>query len=288
MVLLERRLKVSQGKYLQSPVKRYTFGELVVEYLDWARVKRTYPTYHSRLKKVAKKFGNMPLESFTLKLLEQYQAELLGDNQPGSVNRTIELVKRAFSKGAQWGMVSEEGVSRLKQVDNLKEPPGRLRFLSGEECETLINACSRNLGPIVIMALNTGMRKGEILKLKWEQVDLRHRFIHLYITKNGKRREIPINDTLKEILEAIPHSRDSEYVFANRNGDPYKEIHRPGDGGVGLAAVRELLDHSNISMTMRYAHLSPGHLSDAVKVLDKNKPVLHNYFTISEVGGGDE
>ncbi|MHC4276264.1 MAG: tyrosine-type recombinase/integrase [Planctomycetota bacterium] len=227
MVLLERRLKVSQGKYLQSPVKRYTFGELVVEYLDWARVKRTYPTYHSRLKKVAKKFGNMPLESFTLKLLEQYQAELLGDNQPGSVNRTIELVKRAFSKGAQWGMVSEEGVSRLKQVDNLKEPPGRLRFLSGEECETLINACSRNLGPIVIMALNTGMRKGEILKLKWEQVDLRHRFIHLYITKNGKRREIPINDTLKEILEAIPHSRDSEYVFANRNGDPYKEIHRP-------------------------------------------------------------
>ena len=68
----------------------------------------------------------------------------------------------------------------------------------------MIEACDPHLRPIVITALNTGMRKGEILNLRWDQVDLKHGFILLEVTKNGERREIPINETLRQTLEALP------------------------------------------------------------------------------------
>ncbi len=65
-----------------------------------------------------------------------------------------------------------------------------------EECQTLIECYAPHLKPIVTVALHTGMRRGEILGLKWKQVDLTHRFILLDTTKNGERKEIPIDDTL--------------------------------------------------------------------------------------------
>lgn len=67
------------------------------------------------------------------------------------------------------------------------------------------------------MALNTGMRKGEILSLKWDNVDLRHGFILLDRTKNGERREIPINETLKNVLKGITGRLDVDYVFYSSN-----------------------------------------------------------------------
>jgi integrase len=86
-------------------------------------------------------------------------------------------------------------------VKLLEENNRRLRYLSKEECQELANNCEPHLKPIIITALNTGMRKGEILNLKWEQVDLKHGFILLDITKNGERREIPINSTLSALLK---------------------------------------------------------------------------------------
>ena len=85
----------------------------------------------------------------------------------------------------------------------------RLRYLSKEECKDLINACDNHVKPIVITALNTGMRKSEILSLKWDNVDLKHGFVLLDMTKNGERREIPINDTLRITLQGITRRLDS-------------------------------------------------------------------------------
>jgi integrase len=85
-------------------------------------------------------------------------------------------------------------------------------------------SCRKSLKPIVVIALNTGMRRSEIFNLKWEQVDLRHGFILLDTSKNGERREIPINTTLEYLFKEIPHSVESVYVFTGKTGKPLTDI----------------------------------------------------------------
>lgn len=80
----------------------------------------------------------------------------------------------------------------------------------------LVDCCADHLKPIVINAFNTGMRGGEILGLKWEQVDLKHGYISLTDTKNGEGREIPINNTLRRLFEEIPHSIESMSSLTER------------------------------------------------------------------------
>lgn len=127
-----------------------------------------------------------------------------------------------FTKAADWGMIKRSDIPKVKM---LKEHNKRLRYLSWEECQTLVDACDDHLRPIVITALNTGMRRGEILSLKWDDVDLKHGFILLADTKNGERREIPINDTLKDLFKALPRRLDVPYVFYDlSSGKPYGEV----------------------------------------------------------------
>ena len=91
--------------------------------------------------------------------------------------------------------------------------------LTVEELQLLLDRCPPHLKPAVLVAVHTGMRKGEILKLKWDQVDVRHSFILLGETKNGERREIPINSTLKELFAGMSGRLESEYVFVGKDGE---------------------------------------------------------------------
>ena len=221
-----------------------------------------------------------------------------------------------FTKAVEWDMVEEDVLKRIRRVKFIQENNRRLRILHKEECHELVEACSPHLKPIVVTALNTGMRKGEILGLRWEQADLRHGFILLHITKNGERREIPINSTLRATLEAIPHSLESEYVFVDRNGSPFKDVKRSfrtacrragiSDfrfhdlrhvfashlvmGGVDITTVKELLGHKTLTMTLRYAHLAPSHKVNAVRVLEEelgtakedSTDLLDSYLTVEQ------
>jgi integrase len=185
----------------------------------------------------------------------------------------------------------------VRKVKLLQENNKRLRYLSREQCQALINACDAHARPIVVMALNTGMRKGEILKLKWENVDLQNNFILLNQdqTKNAERKEIPINSTLRESLKSVTRRLDIPYVFYNpKTEKPYKNMVKSFDSalrragikdfvfhdlrhtfasrlviaGVDLATVRELLGHKTLTMTLRYSHLAPSHKVKAVDLLD--------------------
>ncbi len=191
-------------------------------------------------------------------------------------------------------MASEETLKQVRKVKLCKLNNKRLRFLTVEQCQKLIECCQPHLKPIVITALHTGMRRGEILGLKREQVDLEHGFILLEITKNGERREIPINTTLEYLFKDILENAKSEYVFTDKDGNPYKEVKHSFSTalkkagirdfrfhdlrhcfashlvmqGIDLASVKELLGHKSLTMTMRYAHLAPGHKRKAVNILD--------------------
>ena len=294
-LLLKRKGEVLEGRYPTRPTRNYTFQELAIEYLEWAKRQKTYKDKVYHVRHFLERFGNLPLRAFTTMLLETWQSEMLQKVSPARTNRLQSTLKHAFTKAVEWEMTGEETLKAVRRAKLLPINNRRLRYLPSEECQALINACASHLRPIIITALNTGMRKGEILGLKWNQVDLKHGFILLDKTKNGERRELPINATLKAVFESIPHGPESEYVFTNRNGNPYRLVRdsfemackRAGIhdfhfhdlrhcfashlvmGGVDITTVKELLGHKTLTMTLRYAHLAPSHKVKAVSVLEE-------------------
>jgi integrase len=132
-----------------------------------------------------------------------------------------------FAKANDWGFVTDKVLRRVRKAKQLEENNARLRFLSRDECRTLVDACNKHLRPIVVTALNTGMKRSEILGLRWDQVDLRHGFILLSVTKNGQRREIPINATLRAVFGSLVRRVDLPYVFFNKGTEkPFPPVAR--------------------------------------------------------------
>jgi len=276
-------------------IKDCTVAVLADEYSKWVKFQKSYGSKRFFIKHIVETFGHLRVRDLNARIVEQWQTMRLEHRKPATVNRITSCLRHMITQGQKWEMVDEETAKRVKSVKLLKEDNKRLRFLTLEECHRLIDCCQKHLKPIVTIALHTGMRRGEILSLKWEQVDLKHGFILLDISKNGERREIPINTTLEYLFKEIPHSAESMYVFAGKNGNPLTDIKNSFHAalskagildfrfhdlrhtfashlvmaGVDLTSVKELLGHKDITMTLRYSHLAPGHKRKAVQVLDR-------------------
>ena len=307
-LLIKRRQSIREGQMPEiKRIANHTFSELVTDYLKWAERQRAYTKKESVINQLKDRFGQFQLRRFDTRLIEAYQGERLQvGNKPATINRHIATLKHMFTKAVEWDMVEDDTLKRIRRAKLLEENNRRLRYLSTEECQALINACTKqlkHLQPILIMALNTGMRKGEILNLKWDDVDLKHGFILLAHTKNGERREIPINGSLRATLEELhkgttkrPRKVHVPYVFYDYKSEkPYGNIHHSFTtackrasirdfrfhylrhcfashlvmSGIDLTTVKELLGHKNLAMTLRYAHLAPSHKVKAVDVLDQ-------------------
>ena len=319
-LLHKRKADIKEGKQPEiKKIAHYLFKRLAEEYIRWAQRQRSFTGKLGIINQLVNTFGQYPLRYFNTKLLEQYQTERLQrGNKPSTVNRHIATLKHMFTKAVDWDMVEEGILKRVRKVKLLEESNKRLRYLSKEECQALINFCAPHLKPIVITALNTGMRKGEILNLKWDSVDLRQGFILLEEkdTKNAERKEIPINETLRQTLQGLIRRLDIPYVFYGpETGKPYKEVKtsfktalrkaRIRDfrfhdlrhtfashlimAGIDLTTVKELLGHKTITMTLRYAHLAPSHKVRAVDILDNTinekstAQKLHNLKVVGSV-----
>lgn len=229
-LLIQRKNEVKEGKE-PIPKKRianHIFNELAEHYKAWGDGRqRGFITKKYHIAQLQEVFGNIPLRAFTTRFVEEWQTKRMADNKPATVNRLLATLKHMFTKAVEWEMVEEDTLKRVRRVKLLSENNRRLRYLSKEECKALVNACSPHVRPIVITALNTGMRKGEILSLEWEKhIDLRHGFILLDKTKNGERREVPINNTLREALQGIVRRIDSPYVFIDGEGKRFKDVKR--------------------------------------------------------------
>ena len=172
-----------------------------------------------------------------------------------------------------------------------KEPQGRLRWLTQEEITRLLDACgkSRNkeLRAAVVIALNTGLRLGELLGLNWIYADLSRGVIRLEITKSGRRREVPLNgDSYQALVSLTPKAEgrvfqtrfiktayDNAVAIAKLDDVNFHTLRHTFASwavmrGVSLKELQELLGHSSLAMTMRYAHLAPEHLRAAVSRLE--------------------
>ena len=291
----------AKGKRAQrAEVRNVTFADAMKAYLEWAKPQRAYGNkfYMGRPDgELVTRFGNIPLRRFNVSMLEAYQQELLAEGKAAAtVNRKMALLKHLFHKASDWGWADDETLRIVRKVKMLKEPAGRLRYLTPEEVRRLLKECkSPQLRAIVTVALNTGMRRGEILNLKWDSVDLRNGYILVEQSKNGERREIPANAAVREVLSAIVRRLDMPYVFHDSKGKAMKEVRHSFDracrlagihdfrfhdlrhsaasfmamAGVDLMAIKQVLGHKTIAMTVRYSHLSPGHLRNAVAALDR-------------------
>jgi integrase len=321
VLLGQRREDLARGREpVVKKIPNYTFNELADEYLKWAERQRGFRSKRGFVGQLRKEFGALPLRNFNSLMLEQFQTRRLKEgarakrprsghaledghagNKPATVNRLVATLKHMFSKAEEWDMVEEDVLKRVRKVRLLEENNQRLRYLSLEESQALLKACSSELRPIVTTALSTGMRKSEILGLTWDQVDLKHGFTLLDRTKNGSRREIPINRTLRATLQGLPRRLGVPWVFSEaRTGKPPRDVGKAFSAalrrsgiddfrfhdlrhtfashlvmaGVDLVTVKELLGHKSLAMTLRYAHLAPAHALRAVQVLDRARARL--------------
>jgi integrase len=324
---IRRKKAIKDGK--QPEIKKignHTFNELAEKYLSWINGRQKSARVKGYIiNQLVNTFGILPLRRFNTVIVEQLQTDLMSRGlKNSSCNKVLNILKHMFSKACEWDMVESEVLKRVRKVKLLQDDSKRLRYLSKEECQDLINSCDSHLKHIVITALNTGMRKAEILSLKWDHVDLRHGFILLDVTKNGERREIPINKTLEAIFldKSLIRRLDVPYVFYDpATGNPYQDVKRSFKtalrkakirdfhfhdlrhtfashlvmSGVDITTVKELLGHKTLTMTLRYSHLAPSHKVKAVDILDNTlngkvslvgEHLLHTNYTKTIQSGG--
>jgi len=254
------------------------------------------------------RFGDGPLKDIRSQDIQIFIAERATQVGPSTINRELSRLRHIFNKAIEWGCLRSHP---MKDIKELREPPGRVRYLSAEERRALLAACEpqilkanpmnagRILSPlielylssVVLSALHTGMRRSEILSLKWTDVDLRARMIRLRDTKTGDARGIPINDNLYRVFATLSNGSDSPFIFPNISPDQLTMAFRRACGragivdftfhdlrhdfasqlamrGTGLRAIQTLLGHRDIRMTIRYSHLSDESLRTAVAQLE--------------------
>ena len=198
-----------------------------------------------------------------------------------------------------------------------RENNTRDRWLTVDEETRLFNAAGPWLRELMLVAIHTGMRMGEILGLTWDGVDLFRRTVTVFKSKNGERRTIPLYQTALELLNHKYGSRSVEtaLVFpseaqtrlnasnigrslnlalekANMTNFHFHDLRhtcatRMVQGGVDLYKVQRLLGHKSPIMTQRYAHHYPGSLRDGIEVLDAGRVVSTNLAqlrVVSECG----
>jgi integrase len=222
----------AEGRYIQkSPDVLIRFKELAAWYLDLPEVKakRSWDRDRHSLKYLLPHFGERLLKDITPAYIETYRYKRLaepsrqgGTVKPATVNREIACLKTIFNKALRNRKAERNPVQGIKA---LKENNERDRILSQEEYIKLLANSPGHLKPIVKLAYYTGMRRGEILGLTWDQVDLKAGFIKLthQDTKTKEGRLVPLNQELMQMFKAMPRGLPGVKVFT-RWGKPVLSI----------------------------------------------------------------
>ncbi len=294
IVLKKRKVEIAEGKFLDiKKEQKIKFEDFADEYLEVhckANNKSWHKSDYHNLRNLKKYFAGKYLHEITSEDIERYRADRIKEVSKSTVNRVLSCLGSLYSRAIEWGKATSNPMTKVKVF---KVANKRIRYLEKEEIDKLLAHCCEHLKPIVIVALHTGMRKSEILRLKWHDIDIKCNIIHLLDTKNGEKREIPMNEVVQKTIIGVLKNPESQYIFCNKDGKPYGDIKKSFFtaikksgivdfrfhdlrhtfasqlvmAGVDLNTVRELLGHKSLEMTLRYSHLSPDHKKRAVDIL---------------------
>lgn len=307
--------QIAEGKWFDRPIgEDKLFEEMIEKYLSEYSISKTLLGRHrdkSLARRLTSFFGGLKLKEISSSLVVDYKSKRRKEGAaPATIEREICLIKRAFNLALkEWEWIRDNPVSRVSkerfnnQID---------RWLTLEEEEKLLNACQVWVRQIALFALNTGMRQGEILNLRWPYVDLLRKALTVMESKNGEKRSIPLNQKAHEILvsQAKVRHTNSDYVFITSVGTKIgkRNLARPFQvaveraqimrfrfhdlrhtfatrliqSGVDIYTVAKLLGHKDIRMTQRYAHHSTESLRFGVAVLDRVSTILAQSGSIQE------
>ena len=291
-------------------------------YGPWIKSNKKYAANGQELKRIKSRFSDLMgkrLDEVHPWLIEKWR--LKNKRKPTTINRDIAALKAAFGRATEWGFIDRNPIAKIKplKVDNSPKP----RFLSDTEQQRLLAALDARelrlralkdkhkpyisavqyvdfLKPMTLLALHTGMRRGEIFSLTWEDLDLERRILTVggISAKSGKTRHIPLNTTCWNVLnqwaDQMQPFTKIDYVFPSKTGGKLNNIRKAWKSvmtdarienfrwhdlrhhfasslvqrGVDLNTIRDLLGHADLKMTLRYAHLSPDQKAAAVELLE--------------------
>lgn len=274
------------------PVSSRRFEELAGEFLAYQRIySDDRRTVASNVRILNRHLGSLSISEISpRKIEEMIAARIHGGVARSTVNRQRATLSRFFRWAIRNG--HHPGPNPVTAVQQFRESPGRTRFLTAEEASALMLAAAPHLKPIIVAALHTGGRLGELLALRWEDVDLDRRVITFRreTTKARRQRIVPISPTLEEALRPLRLKHPWRPVFRFR-GEGLRSVRRafvaarrkanlPGllfhtlrhtfaswavMNGMKLPVLQKLLGHHSIVMTQRYAHLSEDFLLESVR-----------------------
>lgn len=292
-VLRLRVTQVLENRYFPARrvLGRMPFDEFAQMYIDQVvPLLKSVRTERNRVASWIKIFGTRSLGQITRTEIEAWRRDRMLTCKPATINRDLSRPRRMLNVAVEWELLEE---SPMKGMKFLRENNARTRYLSIEECQRLIASCiAPHIRAIVTVALHSGMRMGEILNLRWPDLDFHASFILVRDSKNGQARHVPMDATLATLFSAYPRHPETDLVFASPTGARFTDIrvgfqnacHRAAItdlhfhdlrhtfasqfmmAGGDLYILKEILGHASITMTQRYAHLSPAY---KIKAIDR-------------------
>lgn len=307
--------EIKEGRYFgRREDKEKTFIEFIERYINKELPKnpRAYQKQKQLLTWWTSHLGPYYLCHITPSIIAELRDKLMSESTsrkklrtPSTANRYLASLSRAFNIAVkEWHWIKENPVSRIRRP---KENKPKERYLNKEEIERLLNAChkskSPHIYPVVLFALSTGARKGEILNLLWEDIDFDRSTATFRDTKNGSDHTVYINKTLAQCLMCEQKKRIvfSKYVFPDSSGLRPADIrtawervvkdaeltkvtlhtlrHTVGSflalSGYSTLEIGKILNHKCISMVKRYSHLSTSSTAQALEHM--NEQIFSGY-----------
>jgi integrase len=274
--------------------------------MPWAKAsKRSWQDDDERARPLKEFFKAKRLRDITPMLIEKYKQLRLKtktlhkrERSPATVNRELQVLSKVFSMAYDNGLVE---ANPMRRVHKLREAPARERYLTDDEEKRLFEILvgrRAHVRPIVVVALQTGMRQGEILGMTWANVDFEQKTIYVAHTKTGRPRKLPMNNPVEVELRSLKQDASSEeHVFSYaRTGLKLTTFRHAWEGacteakisglrfhdlrhtfatrlrgkGVHEMDIMTLLGHTTLQMTSRYTHAMPENLRTAVDSLNKH------------------
>ncbi len=249
-----------------------------------------------------------PIASIRRVDIQRYITKRSPEVSAHSVQKELSILKHLLRLAVEWEIVP---FNVSQGVKSPRVPPGRIRYLQPGELRTVLEASPEWLRPILALAACTGMRRSELLGLRWLDVDLAHGRVMLSQTKNGEGRIVYLNETARAAIASLPltaGARSTDLLFRAYTGEQvsmafarvckklgisdfrFHDLRHTAASwlrmqGADIHTVAQLLGHKDLRMAARYQHLSPSFLADAVARLDTvfDLPRHHSVTVVREL-----